>query len=322
MSDARRIARQVLELEAAAIEGLLDQLDSSFDEAVALLEGCQGRIVCSGMGKSGHVMRKLAATFSSTGTPALFLHPAEAIHGDLGMIVRGDVVLAASFSGSTEELLRMLPSLQRKKVPLIAITGNPKSPLAEKANVHLVAEIDKEACPLNLAPTASTTATLALGDALAMTLLERRGFSTEDFAHLHPGGALGQRLLEASEIMHAGDAVPVVSEKARLQEAIVEMSSKGLGVTAVVDERQRLVGVFSDGDLRRLLESDETPLARAVGEVMTRGPKTVSPNERLEAVLELLETHRITSLFVCNDEGLLEGVVHIHDLWRIRRSGK
>jgi arabinose-5-phosphate isomerase len=317
----RDVARQVLELEAAAIQGLLPQLDERFDLAVERMHACRGRIVCTGMGKSGHVMKKVAATMASTGTPAFFVHPAEAIHGDLGMIVEGDVVLAASFSGTTEELLHMAPLLERKQVPLIAITGNPQSPLARNAYLHLAAAIDKEACPLNLAPTASTTATLALGDALAMALLEARGFTAEDFANLHPGGQLGRRLLRVSQIMHHGDALPHVHEGTPLRDAIYEMSRKGLGITAVVDDRDRLVGVISDGDLRRLLAADGTPtdlLHQPVTACMHRAPRTITAEARAIDALRAMEEHRITSLFICDQDGHLLGIVHIHDLWGLQ----
>ena len=261
----REVAREVIETEAAAVHGLLPQLDERFDRAVELLKGCAGRVVCTGMGKSGLVMKKVAATLSSTGTPALFLHPAEAVHGDLGMIVAGDVVLAASYSGSTRELIDLIATLKRLGVPLVMMTGNPASPLARHADLHLAMAIDREACPLNLAPTASTTATLALGDALAMALLEARGFSPEDFARLHPGGHLGKRLLRVAELMHQGDDVPRVDASTPMREAIYEMSKKGLGITAVTDGPDadaRLTGCISDGDLRRLLEHDGGLLQR------------------------------------------------------------
>lgn len=321
-SRARELARQVLEIEAAAIRALLPQLDSGFDRAVDLMRTCRGRIVCTGMGKSGHVMKKVAATLASTGTPSLFLHPAEAIHGDLGMIVAGDVMLAASFSGTTTELLQMLPVLKRKAIPLIAITGSDKSPLAAHADVHLSAAIDKEACPLNLAPTASTTATLALGDALAMVLLEERGFTPQDFAVLHPGGNLGKRLLRVDDLMHQDEAVPRVNAETPLREAIYEMSRKGLGITAVVDSAGGLLGVISDGDLRRLLSSetegksdDGALLGRSAAECMKREPKTIAAGELAPAALKMMEDHRITALFVCETNGKLIGVLHIHDLW-------
>ena len=262
----REVAREVLATEARAIDGLLAQLDERFDRAVELLRDCRGRVVCSGMGKSGLVMQKVAATLASTGTPAFFLHPAEAVHGDLGMIVAGDVVLAASYSGRTEELQRLVGTLKRLGVPLVMMTGNADSPLARHAEVHLSAAIDREACPLNLAPTASTTATLALGDALAMALLESRGFTREDFARLHPAGSLGKRLLRVRELMHGGDLLPRVDQAAPMREAIYEMSKKGMGITAVVDAEGRLLSCISDGDLRRLLEHDGELLRRTAGE--------------------------------------------------------
>lgn len=311
----REVAREVLEIETAAIRGLLDQLDERFDQAVELIQNATGRVICTGMGKSGLVLQKIAATLSSTGTPAAYLHPAEAVHGDLGMLQPNDVVLAASFSGTTEELQRLIPLVQRLGVPIVVMTGNPNSPLAQHADVHLQVAIDREACPLNLAPTASTTATLALGDALAMALLEARGFTREDFARLHPGGNLGKKLLEVHELMHAGDALPKVRTTAPMREAIYEMSKKGLGITAVVDENDHLKGCISDGDLRRLLETDGELLSRTAGDVMHRSPKTIAQDELGAAALKRMEDYRITSLFVCDETGELEGVVHLHDLW-------
>lgn len=313
----REVARRVLEIEADAIRNLLPQLDESFDRVVELVQGRRGRVVCTGMGKSGLVLKKVAATLASTGTPALFLHPAEAIHGDLGMITPDDVVLAASYSGTTEELLRLVEILRRIGVPLVVMTGNPGSPLARHADFHLRTEIDKEACPLNLAPTASTTATLALGDALAMALLEARGFTPDDFARLHPGGRLGKRLLRVRELMHSGDDVPSVREDARMREAIGEMSRKGLGITAVVDDGSRLVGCLSDGDLRRLLERHGDLLEHTAGSCMTAAPRTIGPDELAPAALQTMEELRITSLFVCDAEKRVEGVVHLHDLWQL-----
>jgi len=312
----REVAREVLETEAAAVRGVAAQLDESFDRAVELLRACAGRVVCTGMGKSGLVMKKIAATLSSTGTPALFLHPAEAVHGDLGMIVRGDVVLAASYSGTTEELLHLVATLKRLGVPLVVMTGSAASPLARHADLHLPVAIDREACPLGLAPTASTTATLALGDALAMALLEARGFTREDFALLHPAGQLGKRLLRADQLMHAGEALPKVTIATPMREAIYEMSKKALGITAVVDGEGRLVGCISDGDLRRLLQTDDGGiLRRTAGECMTRDPRTIAGEELAAAALKTMEERRITSLFVCDEAGRLEGVVHLHDLW-------
>jgi arabinose-5-phosphate isomerase len=313
----RTVARQVLEIEARAVRGVLDQLDESFDRAVELLKQTQGRVVCSGMGKSGIIMKKLAATLSSTGTPALFLHPAEAIHGDLGMLAPGDTVLAASYSGSTEEILRLVETVKRQGAPLIAITGNPESPLARHADLHLRVTIDKEACPLDLAPTASTTATLALGDALAMALQEARGFTPEDFARLHPGGALGKRFLKVHQLMHVGEEIPQVNRSTPMREAIYEMSRKKLGITAVTDDDRRLLGCISDGDLRRLLEKDEALLSRTAGQCMKSEPRTIGGDELGSAALHTMEEHRITSLFVTDSESLLQGIVHLHDLWRI-----
>ncbi len=313
----REVAREVLATEAAAIEGLVPQLDERFDRAVELLRGCRGRVVCTGMGKSGIVMKKVAATLASTGTPAMFLHPAEAVHGDLGMLVRGDVVLAASFSGSTEELVRLVETLKRLGVPLVMMTGNPDSSLARHADVHLSVAIDREACPLNLAPTASTTATLALGDALAMALLEARGFTREDFARLHPAGHLGRRLLRVHEVMHEGAAVPRVAAGTPMREAIYEMSKKGLGITAVTDGAGRLAGCISDGDLRRLLETDEQLLGRTAADCAHPHPRTIDRDQLAAAALKEMEDHRITSLFVVDAEGTLEGIVHLHDLWRL-----
>jgi len=263
------------------------------------------------------VLQKIAATLSSTGTPALFLHPAEAIHGDLGVLVEGDVVLAASNSGTTEELLRLVETLKRIGVPLVAITGRPGSPLARLADVHLSVAIRQEACPLNLAPTASTTATLAIGDALAMAVMEARGFTDEDFARLHPGGQLGKRLLRVRELMHAGEQVPKVHAETSMRDAVYEMSKKGLGITAVVDGDEHLLGVISDGDLRRALEHDDGLLRRTAGECMRTSPKTISGEELAPAALKKMEDHRITALMVCDEAGRLEGVVHVHDLWRL-----
>lgn len=317
MRSPRAVAAEVLETEAAAVRGLLPQLDERFDRAVALLRACTGRVVCTGMGKSGLIMKKIAATLSSTGTPSLFLHPAEAVHGDLGMIVEGDAVLAASYSGTTEEILRLVETLKRLGVPLVVMTGSASSPLGRLADLHLPVAIDREACPLNLAPTASTTATLAMGDALAMALLEAKGFTREDFALLHPAGQLGKRLLRVEQLMHAGDALPKVETGTPMRDAIYEMSKKGLGITAVVDAEGRLAGCVSDGDLRRLLQADEDGaiLGRTAGECMTPNPRTIAPSELAAAALKTMEDHRITSLFVCKASGRLEGIVHLHDLW-------
>ena len=317
MRASREVAAEVLRTEAAAVEGLIPQLDERFDRAVNLLRACPGRVVCTGMGKSGLVLQKIAATLASTGTPAFFLHPAEAVHGDLGMIVPGDVVLAASYSGTTEELLRLVESLKRLGVPLVVMTANAASPLARHADLHLPVAIDREACPLELAPTASTTATLALGDALAMALLEARGFTREDFALLHPAGRLGKRLLKVEQLMHHGAALPVVRTDTPMREAIYEMSRKKLGITAVTDTDGKLLGCVSDGDLRRLLATDESLLRHTAGECMTRSPRTIPGGELAAAALHVMEEHRITSLFVCDEAGRVRGIVHLHDLWKL-----
>ncbi len=313
----REVAAEVLRTDAAAVEGLIPQLDERFDRAVDLLRACPGRVVCTGMGKSGLVLKKIAATLASTGTPAFFLHPAEAVHGDLGMIVPGDVVLAASYSGTTGELLQLVEALKRLGVPLVVMTANAASPLARHADLHLPVSIDREACPLDLAPTASTTATLALGDALAMALLEARGFTREDFALLHPAGRLGKRLLKVEQLMHQGEALPAVRTDTPMREAIYEMSRKKLGITAVTDADGKLLGCISDGDLRRLLTADEGLLRHTAGECMSPNPRTIPGSELAAAALHVMEEHRITSLFVCDEEGRARGIVHLHDLWKL-----
>ncbi len=313
----REVAREVLTIEARAVAGLVTQLGAEFERAVEILAACRGRVVCTGMGKSGLVMKKVAATLSSTGTPALFLHPAEAIHGDIGMITEGDVVLAASYSGSTQEIGHLIELVRRLGVPILVLTGNPDSLLARNADLHLPVAIDQEACPLNLAPTASSTATLAMGDALAMALAESKGFTREDFARLHPGGELGKRLRRTGELMHGGDDVPRVLATTPMRQAIYEMSSKKMGITAVTNEAGALIGCISDGDLRRLLERDTNPLERTAAECMTSDPHTIAADELASAALKRMEDNRITSLFVCDAERRLEGIVHLHDLWRL-----
>ena len=308
-------AKRVLEVEAAAILGLIDHLDSVFVDVVELINGCNGRVVTMGLGKSGIICKKISATLASTGTPSFFLHPAEAIHGDLGMIVRGDVVLAVSNSGETEELVKILPSIKRIGAELVAITGNPGSTLAKGADYHLSAAISKEACPLGLAPTASTTATLALGDALAMALLLRKGFKEEDFAFLHPGGKLGKRFLRVRDLMHAGEQIPIVDTGTSMHDVIYEMSKKAFGITAVTQRGNVLEGVISDGDLRRLLQRDENILKKTAGECMKTGAATIEANELASAALQLMEQRKITSLFVTDSERRLEGIIHLHDLW-------
>jgi len=308
-------ARRVLQVEAAAILGLIDHLDQAFVDVVELINATSGRVVTMGLGKSGIICKKVSATLASTGTPSFFLHPAEAIHGDLGMIVRGDIVLAISNSGETEELVRLLPSIKRIGAGIVAITGNPQSTLGKGADYHLSAAISEEACPLGLAPTASTTATLALGDAMAMALLMRKGFKEEDFAFLHPGGKLGKRFLRVSDLMHAGDAVPVVIESASMHDVIYEMSKKGFGIAAIARDDRTLSGVISDGDLRRLLQNDEEILRKTAGESMRGMPSTIDANELASAALQLMEQKKITSLFIVDEAGRIEGIIHIHDLW-------
>jgi arabinose-5-phosphate isomerase len=310
------LARTVLRTEAAAILRLVDTLNGDFERAIEMLFECRGRVLVTGMGKSGIICRKIAATLSSTGTPAFFLHPAEAIHGDLGALRDDDVVIAMSRSGETEEVIRLLESIRRIGARLIAITGEPKSTLGRAADVTLDCGIAEEACPLNLAPTASTTAALALGDALAMTLLVRKGFREQDFASLHPGGRLGRRLMRVEQAMHAGDAAPLVRVSTRMPEVFHEMSSKRLGMTCVVDDDDRLAGVFTDGDLRRLLTRTTDVLSLTAAEVMTANPITI--DRRLLAVeaLKMMEARKITAVVVVDAGRRVEGVVHLHDLWR------
>jgi arabinose-5-phosphate isomerase len=310
-------ARRVLEVEAAAIVGLIDHLDGTFIDVVELISNSAGRVVTMGVGKSGIICKKVSATLASTGTPSFFLHPTEAIHGDLGMLVRGDVVLAISNSGETEELVRMIPHIKRIGAEVVAITGNPASSIAKNADYHLSAAISKEACPLGLAPTASTTATLALGDALAMALLVRKGFKEEDFAFLHPGGKLGKRFLRVADLMHRGSDVPTVGEKTLMHDAIYEMSNKGFGITAVTDAAGQLAGAISDGDLRRLLQKDDQIVRKTAGESMKRDPLTIDANELASAALQIMETKKITSLFIVDAERRVEGIIHLHDLWGI-----
>jgi arabinose-5-phosphate isomerase len=333
-SSMKHIGENVVRIEAEALRALADRIAGpmaeAFNAAVGLIYACGGRIVVTGMGKSGIIAHKIAATLSSTGTPALFMHPVDAVHGDLGMVVRGDVVLALSASGETEEILRLLATIKRLQVPLISMTGDAVSEksagegaratqkistLAAAADVALDCSVDKEACTLGLAPTASTTAMLALGDALAMALAEKRGFQEEDFANLHPGGKLGKRLARVESLMHTGEALPRVTPKTKMPDVIYEMSRKKLGVTTVV-EGEKLVGVISDGDLRRLLEKrGKDVLDLSAGECMTTNPRTIGANEFAATALALMEEKKITSLVVIDGERTLLGIVHLHDLW-------
>jgi arabinose-5-phosphate isomerase len=337
----KNIGENVVRIEAEALRSLADRIAGSmaaaFQQAVDLLFGCAGRVVVTGMGKSGLIARKIAATLSSTGTPALYLHPVDALHGDLGMVVRGDVVLALSASGETEEILALLATIKRLQVPLIAMTGDElfdnsrgrsrgrpqgrsqkgsrASTLAAASDVALDCSIAEEACSLGLAPTASTTTMLALGDALAVTLSEKRGFKEDDFANLHPGGKLGKRLARVESLMHTGDALPCVTPQTTMPDVIYEMSRKKLGVTAVV-ENEKLVGIVSDGDLRRLLEKrGKEVLDLRAGEAMTKNPRTIAPEEFAATALALMEEKKITSLMVVDGSGKLQGIVHLHDLW-------
>jgi len=313
---SREIARKVLEIESRAILELLPRIDAGFDRAVEILLACAGRAVVTGMGKSGLIGQKVSATFASTGTPSLFLHPAEAIHGDLGRIVKGDALLAISHSGDTEEILALVPQVKRLGAPLLAMTGQPRSPLAAAADVHLDVSIREEACPLGLAPTASTTAALAMGDALAMALVERRGFTVDDFAVLHPGGRLGKKLQRVEDLMRTGDAVPRVGVETPMKDVLFEMTGKRLGLTTVVDGG-RLAGIISDGDVRRQLERHGYALLdKSAGECMTRDPVVIGRRELATAALDVMESRKITSLLIVDGRGAVEGVLHLHDLWK------
>ncbi|HEV7165114.1 MAG TPA: KpsF/GutQ family sugar-phosphate isomerase [Gammaproteobacteria bacterium] len=311
------LAREVLETEASAISALIPRLDSTFTSACRLMLACRGRVVVTGMGKSGHVANKIAATLASTGTPAFFVHPGEASHGDLGMITGDDLVLALSNSGETTELVTILPLIKRLGVKLLAFTGNPESTLAKIADVHLDVSVVREACPLNLAPTASTTAALAMGDALAVALLEARGFTQEDFARSHPGGSLGRRLLlRVEDIMHKGETIPQVAEGTTLSQALMEMTRKGLGMTAIVDAKGRVAGIFTDGDLRRTLDKRVDVHTALVDEVMTKNCTTIAPEALAGEALHLMESRKFNGLLVVGkDRGLL-GALNMHDLLR------
>ncbi len=314
-----QLARETLDIEASALQSLKARLDERFVRAVEMILGVKGRVVVTGMGKSGHIGRKIAATLASTGTPAMFVHPAEASHGDLGMIKVVDVVLAISNSGESDELVAILPVLKRQGVPLIAMTGGLQSALARHADVVLDSSVEKEACPLNLAPTASTTAQLALGDALAVALLDARGFKPEDFARSHPGGALGRRLLtHVGDVMRSGEDVPRVGPGASFSDLMREMSRKGLGASAVVDPAGRPVGVFTDGDLRRLIEQGQDLRSLTAGEVMHPAPRTIRHDALAVEAADMMERHRITSILVVDQAGLLCGALNSNDLMRAK----
>ena len=310
-------ARRVIRVEALALSAMADRIDSSFERAIDLILGSTGRVIVSGMGKSGLVGQKIASTMASTGTPAFFLHPAEGIHGDLGMIMKGDVVIAISNSGETEEILKILPSIKRLGANLVAMSGNPASNLARSSDVFLDVSVSEEACPLGLAPTASTTATLAMGDALAVALLVKRGFKAEDFAIFHPGGALGKKLiLRVEDLMHSGEAIPLVQEDTLMKEALFVITAKGLGVTGVCDSSGALKGVITDGDLRRSLEKGFDILNQRASEIMKFGPLRIKRSELAAAALQVMEQRAITSLFVFENDQISApcGIIHLHDI--------
>ena len=311
------LAANVLDIEARAVDALKARLNDDFVAACDLCMETPGRVVVTGMGKSGHVSNKIAATLASTGTPAFFMHPAEASHGDLGMITSQDLLIAISYSGETAEVVTILPVVKRMGARLLAITGNPRSTMAEAADVHLDISVAEEACPLNLAPTASTTATLAMGDALAVALLKRRGFTAEDFARSHPSGSLGKRLLlRVTDVMRTGDRVPAVSADVSLRDALLEMTDKGLGMTAIVDADRRILGIYTDGDLRRTLDTGADIRETIIRDVMHTNCKTIGEDVLAAEALHMLEQNKITGLLVADDEGLLIGALNIHDLFR------
>lgn len=308
-------AKRVLKIESEAVAALIDRIDGNFVRVVEELIACQGRVVVTGMGKSGLIGKKIAATLASTGKPAFFLHPAEGIHGDLGMVCRGDLVIAISNSGETQEIIRILPVLKRLNIILISLVGNHRSTLARNSDLFIDISVKEEACSMGLIPTASTTAALAMGDALAIALLEKKGFKEEDFASFHPGGSLGKRLLmKVEDVMHKGDKIPVVSEDTLMKDAIYEISSKKLGVTIVKDKDDRISGIITDGDLRRLLVKEVDILHKRAGDVMTRHPKTIDRDSLAAKAVGVMESHKITSLVVADKKGKIEGIVHLHDL--------
>jgi arabinose-5-phosphate isomerase len=312
-------AKRVLRIEARAIEEVIARLDGAFERAVDLLLTCKGRVVVTGMGKSGLVARKISATLSSTGTPSFFLHPADAVHGDLGMLASGDAVLSVSYGGETDEIVALLEAFKRLEIPLVLLTGKPKSTLGEASAVVLDVSVSEEACSLNLAPTASTTVAMAVGDALAVSLLERRNFQPDDFAALHPGGRLGKKLLRVEHLMHKGSALPSVKESAAMSDVFHEMSAKKLGMTTVVTADGKLAGILTDGDLRRLMEKHRgAALDLTAGAAMTKNPQTIAPHTLASEALNLMEKRRITSVVVTDANGIVQGVVHLHDLWTLQ----
>ncbi|SHK26311.1 KpsF/GutQ family sugar-phosphate isomerase [Thermocrinis minervae] len=309
-------ARQVFDIEIEQVKRLRDSLDENFVKAVEIIYNCQGKVILTGVGKSGHIASKIASTLSSTGTPAHFLHPAEALHGDLGVIDSKDVVLAISNSGQSQEVLSLIPYVKLMGVPLISITNNPESELARRSDVHIHLMVEREACPLNLAPTSSTTAALVLGDAIAMVLLRLRGFTERDFALRHPAGSLGRKLRQVREIYHTGEEVPVVQEDTPMPQVIIEMTSKGFGATAVVDKEGKLVGIITDGDLRRFINRGGDLNKSLAKDVMTRNPKVIKEDRLVAEALRLMEDHKITVLLVPDEEGRIKGIIHMHDILR------
>jgi len=308
-------AKKVLRIEAEAVMALVDRLDGNFSNAVEIILACKGRVVVTGMGKSGLIGKKIAATLASTGTPALFLHPAEGIHGDLGMVTKGDVIIAISNSGETEEIVKLLPVFKRLAVPVIAMTGGGTSTLAKASEATIDVGVKEEACPMGLVPTASTTAALAMGDAIAITLLDRRGFKEEDFACYHPGGTLGRRLLlHVEDIMHGGETLPIVKDSTGMREALFEITSKKLGITTVVDGKGKLLGVITDGDLRRFLEKSDDLFSKTAGELASGKPKIISKDALAAEAVAIMEKHSITSLLIVDGEGRPAGIIHLHDL--------
>jgi len=312
---ALELAREVLNIEAAAVQALTERIDEDFLRALDIILSCEGRVIVSGMGKSGHVARKIAATMASTGTPAYFVHPAEASHGDLGMITAEDVFIALSYSGESQELLTIVPVLKRQGAKLISLTGNPRSALALESDVHLNGAVAKEACPMGLAPTASTTAALALGDALAVALLDAKGFGEDDFARSHPGGSLGRRLLtHVRDIMRSGHNLPTVDEHAMLSEAVLEISRKGLGMTAIIDNEQHVLGIYTDGDLRRTLERKLDFTTTPISTVMSKHPHTIGPDQLAAEAVQLMDQHNINQMLVVDADNKLVGALNMHDL--------
>ena len=311
------MGQEVLRIERDAIDALIGRIDADFERACELMQACKGRVVVTGMGKSGHIGNKIAATLASTGTPSFFLHPGEASHGDLGMITHDDVVIGLSYSGETAELMTLIPIIKRQNVPLIAMSGRPESSLAQESDVHLNIAVAKEACPLNLAPTASSTAMLAMGDALAVALLDARGFTAEDFARSHPGGSLGRRLLvHVKDVMHSGEELPQVHSGAPLAQALLEVTRKGMGMTAVTNEQGQVIGIFTDGDLRRALDRNAHVHDTLVDDVMSPGPKTIAAEQLAAEAVALMQQHSITALLVADEEKHLVGALHMHDLLR------